>query len=249
MIRLAERGIQAVLLDIEGTTTPLAFVHEVLVPYARAHLAGWLDRAAGTPVLSALTRRFAEEHTADRRTGEKVPPWAPDEPDDGRASLEAYAGWLMDCDRKSPALKALQGLMWEQGYQAGALRGQVFDDVPVALRRWQQQGRTVAIFSSGSELAQRRLFESTSAGDLTPAISRYFDTAIGPKRDPASYARIADALRLEPRGILFVSDVVDELSAAEAAGQHTVLCRRPGNPPQAGSERFTIVRTFDEIDA
>ena len=247
-VRLAARGVRAVLLDIEGTTTPIAFVHDVLVPYARAHLGAWLDHAAGSAAFSALVRQLAEEHAADRARGEPVPSWREDTSAETRASVDAYAGWLMDRDRKSPALKHLQGLIWEQGYQAGQLRGEVFADVPVALRRWRDGGATIAIFSSGSELAQRRLFQSTPCGDLTPLISRFFDTAVGSKRDVASYRRIATELGHAPGDILFVSDVVDELAAAEAAGQQTALTVRPGNPLQPGATRFAAIHTFDELD-
>ncbi len=247
-LRLAARGVRAVLLDIEGTTTPIAFVHHVLVPYARAHLDGWLDHAAGSAAFTSITSQLSEEHAADRARGEPVPPWRADSTAETRASVETYAGWLMDRDRKSPGLKHLQGLIWEQGYQAGLLRGEVFADVPVALRRWRDGGAAIAIFSSGSELAQRRLFQSTPYGDLTPLISRFFDTAVGPKRDAASYRHIAAELDRPPGDILFVSDVVDELAAAEAAGHQTLLSLRPGNPVQAGVARFATIHTFDEID-
>ena len=247
-LRLASRGVRAVVLDIEGTTTPIAFVHDVLVPYARAHLGAWLDHAAGSAAFTSIAGQLAGEHAADRTRAEPVPPWRADTTAETRASLEAYAGWLMDRDRKSPGLKQLQGLIWEQGYQAGRLRGEVFADVPVALRRWSEAGTSIAIFSSGSELAQRRLFQSTPYGDLTPLISRFFDTAVGPKRDAASYRRVSTELARAPGDILFVSDVVDELAAADAAGQQTALSLRPGNPAQAGAARFTTIHTFDELD-
>ena len=191
-VHLAERGVRAVLLDIEGTTTPIAFVHEVLFPFARARLDGWLTAAAGSGDLAAITTQLASEHAEDLSRGEPVPEWRREGPAELRASVEAYSAWLMDRDRKSPGLKRLQGLIWEDGYQAGVLRGEVFPDVPPALRRWRAAGITTAIYSSGSELAQRRLFQSTPEGDLTPLIVGFFDTAVGSKRDPASYRRIAD---------------------------------------------------------
>jgi enolase-phosphatase E1 len=246
--RLAARGVRAVLLDIEGTTTPIAFVHDVLVPYARAHLGAWLDHAAGSAAFTSIAGHFAGEHAADRMRDESVPAWRADTPAATRASIEAYARWLMDRDRKSPGLKHLQGLIWEQGYRAGLLRGEVFADVPVALHRWREGGAAIAIFSSGSELAQRRLFQSTAYGDLTPLISRFFDTAVGPKRDAASYRRVTAELARAPGDILFVSDVVEELAAADAAGQQTALSVRPGNPEQAGMAGFTTIHTFDELD-
>ena len=247
-IRLAERGVRAVLLDIEGTTTPIAFVHEVLFPFARARLGAWLTTAAGSADLAAITAQLASEHAEDLSRGEAVPMWRTAAATDLRAWVESYAAWLMDRDRKSPGLKQLQGLIWEEGYQAGLLRGVVFPDVPAALRRWRAAEIQTAIYSSGSQLAQRRLFQSTLGGDLTPLISGFFDTAVGSKRDPASYTRIADQLDLAPADVLFVSDVDAELIAAETAGQQPVLSQRPGNPRQARGARFPSVHSFDEID-
>ena len=153
----------------------------------------------------------------------------------------------MDRDRKSPGLKLLQGLIWEAGYRAGELRGQVYPDVPPAIRRWRAAGLRVAIYSSGSELAQRRLFESTEHGDLTPLLSGFFDTGVGAKVASDSYARIAAALDVPPAAILFVSDVTRELTAAREAGLQVVLSIRPGNSAQPGSEAFERIESFDEL--
>jgi 2,3-diketo-5-methylthio-1-phosphopentane phosphatase len=153
----------------------------------------------------------------------------------------------MDRDRKSPALKELQGLIWEQGYRAGLLRGVVYDDVPEALTRWREGGRDIAIYSSGSELAQRRLFESTAIGDLTPVLSHFFDTRVGAKTDADSYREIARALGQPTQSILFVSDAVAELIAARQAGCHVVLSVRPGNTPQPDGGQFERIHTFAEI--
>ncbi len=241
----AARGIRAVLLDIEGTTTPIAFVHDVLFGFARDRLRAFLHDHASSPEVDAVRHELAAEHADDVRGGEAPPPW-PGAPA-GLEAMAAYALWLMDRDRKSPGLKALQGLIWEEGYHAGLLRGEVFDDVPAALRRWHETGVTVAIYSSGSELAQRRLFQSTRHGDLTPFISGFFDTAVGPKVERESYTRIAVALRRRPGEILFVSDVARELEAARAAGLAVVLAVRPGNAPQAGASRYRTIGALDEI--
>ena len=236
---LGATGVKAVLLDIEGTTTPIAFVYGVLFPFARAHLTEFIGAHAASPAVDDLTRALAGEHAAERSQGEQPPPWA--------AGAAAYALWLMDRDRKSPGLKGLQGLVWEQGYRAGLLRGQVFPDVPAAIRRWRHNGLDVAIYSSGSVLAQRRLFESTEHGDLSPLLSGFFDTAVGPKTSADSYARVAKALGREPREVLFISDVTAELVAARAAGLETRLSLRPGNPPQPGADDFEAVTTFDDV--
>jgi enolase-phosphatase E1 len=244
-VRLGARGIEVVLLDIEGTTTPVAFVHDVLFPFSRARLGAWIESHASSPELAAIAAELAEERDEDRRQRQAVPPGVPSATPEGRAALLAYAHWLMDRDRKSPGLKRLQGLIWEAGYQAGALQGEVFGDVPAALRRWHEAGVRTAIFSSGSELAQRRLFQS-AAGDLTPLVAAFFDTAVGPKRDRSSYERIAAALGVPPGRVLFVSDAIEELEAAAEAGCQPVLSVRPGNPVQPVTT-FPSVESFDEI--
>jgi enolase-phosphatase E1 len=245
-IRLAERGVRAVLLDIEGTTTPIAFVHGVLFPYARAHLREYLDAAWMASSTREVIAKLMAEHATDVASGTGPPPW--NSPPD-REAVIAYIEWLMDRDRKSPGLKQLQGEIWEAGYRAGALRGQVYEDVPRAIRRWRKAGLDVAIYSSGSEQAQRGLFASTEHGDLTPLLSAYFDTAIGAKGDSSSYARIANAMRRVAFEVLFVSDVARELEAAREADLQVVLSLRPGNPPQPKPELFDSVTSFDEIES
>jgi len=224
------------LLDIEGTTTPIAFVTNTLFPYARAHLSGYLAEQGKGPECAQVIGRLHAEYEHDREAGADVPPWSP---------LD-YAGWLMDRDRKSPALKDLQGRVWEEGYRNGTLVGQVFGEVPAALARWNAEGAPVGIFSSGSVLAQQWLFRRSTAGDLTPLLRWYFDTGIGAKQDPASYTRIAERVDLVPGEIVFVSDVLGELNAARAAGLRTVMSVRPGNQPQPEHEH-RVVTTFDEL--
>jgi enolase-phosphatase E1 len=231
-------GVRAVLLDIEGTTTPITFVHDVLFPYARARLREYLDAHRGSPGVAEILRRFADEHAQDVTNGEAPPPVG--------SSAVAYAEWLMDRDRKSPALKQLQGLIWEAGYRAGDLHGVVFPDVAPAIRRWREAGIAVAIYSSGSELAQRLLFGSTESGDLVPLLNGFFDTAVGPKMNADSYRTIASALGVAPTSVMFVSDVTRELDAARQAGMHTVLSRRPGNVPPASSG-YDAIDSFDSL--
>ncbi len=230
--------IAAIVLDIEGTTTPIAFVHDVLFPFARTGLRSYLhdERHAGDlPEIVSLLRA---EHAADVVIGAHPPPWQDATGEELLASVEAYALWLMDRDRKSPGLKRLQGNIWEIGYRAGKLKGEVFPDTAPAIRRWREAGIDVAIYSSGSVLAQRRLFESTPDGDLTGLITAFFDTAVGPKTSRDSYERIARALGHEPSQILFISDVTAELAAARAAGFRVLLSERPGNPPQPDAVQF-----------
>ena len=153
----------------------------------------------------------------------------------------------MDADSKDPSLKELQGHIWEEGYRSGALRGEVFADVAPALDRWQREGVSVGVFSSGSVLAQRLLFRHSTAGDLTRFITWHFDTAVGAKIEAASYARIANSMAVPPPSITFVSDVVRELDAAAAAGLRTALSVRPGNPAQPAGHRHPAVQTFDGL--
>jgi enolase-phosphatase E1 len=227
-----------ILLDIEGTTTPIAFVTETLFPYARTHLPAYLEQYGGTPDVRAAIVRLREEFDEDRARGEDVPVWTP----------LAYLTWLMDRDRKSPALKELQGRVWEEGYRNGTLVGDVFEDVPQALARWRDGGVAVGIYSSGSVRAQQWLFRRSSAGDLTPYLSWHFDTGVGGKQDAASYARIARDVNVDPGEILFVSDVTGELDAARAAGMRTAMAVRPGNQPQADAGH-PVVRSLLDLRA
>ena len=227
-----------ILLDIEGTTTPIAFVTETLFPYARTHLPLYLEQQGGTPEARRAIARLQQEYERDRADGSPLPAWSP----------LPYLTWLMDRDRKSPALKELQGRVWEEGYRNGTLVGDVFDDVPRALTRWRDAGIAVGIYSSGSVRAQQWLFRRSSAGDLTPLLSWHFDTAVGAKQDATSYARIAEDVNVPPAEIRFVSDVAAELDAAREAGLQTTLIVRPGNPPQANTGH-PVVTSFDQLDS
>lgn len=227
---IALTGIGAVLLDIEGTTTPIEFVHKTLFGYARARVSGFLERHWDDSDVRADVARLQAEHPIEAPAQPAPPPWRDDVP-----SVTAYVHWLMDRDRKSTGLKSLQGKIWEEGYRAGELKSEVYPDVPRALERWRGKGIDVAIFSSGSIQAQRSLFGHTAAGDLTRFIKDYFDTTTGPKAEPESYARIAEALHRSPPDVLFVSDVGRELDASRAAGMRTALCvRKPGPEPASG---------------
>jgi enolase-phosphatase E1 len=225
--------VRAILLDIEGTTTPISFVHDVLFSYARAHAKDFLERNRDSDEVRADIALLREEHAADQRQNLEPP-----------ESIADYVGWLIDRDRKSTGLKSLQGKIWRQGYLDGTLKSQVFDDVAPAFERWRAAGLRISIFSSGSVLAQQLLFAHTDAGDLTKSIDNYFDTNVGKKGEAESYRKIAAALNLEPGEVLFISDVVAELEAAEEAGMTTLLSIRPGNSPQ---EWPKAISSFDEV--
>jgi enolase-phosphatase E1 len=262
-------GVAALLLDIEGTTTPLAFVTQVLFPYARMHLREHLEQHAGAERHAALLERLRREHEREERReavpgdreerreavpgdrvgqgGETPPPWIDTTPATRHASVVAFVNWLMDRDRKSTPLKELQGLIWESGYRRGDLVGELFSDVAPALGRWRDQGVSACIFSSGSVLAQRLLFQHSSAGDLTHLLRGFFDTEVGAKNDADSYRRISQRLGLGPDAVLFLSDVPRELDAARAAGMHARLVVRPGNAPVPAADEQAAIRSFDEL--
>lgn len=228
-------SLRAILLDIEGTTTPIAFVHDVLFSYARDHVREFL---AANPAAEDIAL-LREEHGADVSD---APPLT-----DANESVAAYVEWLISIDRKSTGLKSLQGKIWRQGYQDGSLKSQVFADVAPAFARWRDRGLKISIFSSGSILAQQLLFAHTEVGDLTPLIDSYFDTTVGKKGDAESYRKIAEMMGVLPQDILFVSDVVAELDAANEAGMKTILSIRPGNAIDQDSNNYPSIKTFNSI--
>ena len=229
--------MRGILLDIEGTTTPIQFVYDVLFPYARRHLRPFIKNDLGRPGAAADLKLLKEEYSADIGHG-LAPP----------ADLAEYCAWLMDRDRKSTALKSIQGKIWAAGYEAGELRGEVFPDVAPAFTKWFHLGLDVRIFSSGSVLAQKLLFRNTSEGDLTGFLRGYFDTGTGPKTSAESYGRIASEMHLEVGDVVFVSDVVAELDSAQTAGMKVALCRRPGNRPQP-DRPYMSINTLHSLDA
>jgi len=221
--------VRAILLDIEGTTTPIAFVHDVLFGYAREHVRDFLDKNPAADDIALLR----EEHALDVREGRNPPPLTAE-----------YVAWLMALDRKSTGLKSLQGKIWIEGYENGSLKSQVFEDVEPAFQRWRERGLRISIFSSGSVLAQQLLFAYSEVGNLTRFIENYFDTRVGKKGEAESYRKIAKAMSLKPWQILFISDVVAELQAAKKAGLETILSIRPGNEAQP---QYPSISSFDEI--
>jgi len=228
--------LRGILLDIEGTTTPIAFVHEVLFSYARLHAREFLKDKLESAAVRADVALLRAEHASEV---EDMPPLS-----DDVNSIATYVDWLIARDRKSTGLKSLQGKIWREGYLNGSLKSQVFSDVAPALERWHAAGLSISIFSSGSVLAQQLLFAHTNAGDLTKFIDNYFDTNVGKKGDAESYRKIAAALKIQPNEILFISDVVAELEAAREAGMKTLLSIRPGNSTQEWSN---TIHSFDEI--
>ena len=205
-----------ILTDIEGTTSSISFVKEVLFPFARRALPGFVRARGHEPEVRRWLDAVAVEHGSICS-------------DD--TIVETLQGWI-DQDRKHTALKALQGMLWREGYERGDFRGHVYADAAEALHNWHAGGHRLAVFSSGSVGAQKLLFGHSEAGDLAQLFTAFFDTGIGHKRDADSYRLIADALDRRPADIVFLSDVVEELDAAREAGIQTVLLDRREDYPQ-----------------
>jgi enolase-phosphatase E1 len=235
------------LLDVEGTVAPLTLTTELLFPYARTHFAEFLQRKRDDEAVRADLVLLADENSADNSPGiprlAQVRDTAQVATPRFRLDAMVYLMWLMDRDRKSTALKSLQGKIWKAGFERGELKGTLFDDVPDALRRWSADAR-VAIYSSGSVEAQGLLFRYSVFGDLTPWIASYFDTRTGAKAVNASYAAIAREMDVAPEEVLFFSDVVRELDAAREAGCQTRLVVRPGDAAVDDAHGHSVLESF-----
>jgi len=221
--------IRAIVTDIEGTTSSLSFVKDVLFPYARARLPAFVATHSQSPEVRAQLQAVAETV--------------------GRPLSDAEAGaqliqWI-DEDRKITPLKTLQGMIWEAGYRQGDFQGHVYEDAVRHLRNWKARGVTLYVFSSGSVHAQKLLFAHTAYGDLTPLFSGYFDTTIGSKRETGAYQRIAQAIGVTPGEILFLSDIREELDAAQCVGMQTCWLVRDGTPP--ADPHHHVAADFDAI--
>ena len=240
-------GVHSILLDIEGTTTPISFVYDVLFPYVRTNLRLHLETHAGHADYQRVLESLREDRDANIASALHIPPRHDGSSADELASIARYAEWLMDRDSKAGPLKQLQGRIWDDGYARGELVGDVFPDVRPALERWQDQGLSIGIFSSGSVLAQQLLFRHSTAGDLTPFLRWYFDPSVGVKTKAESYERIAAHVGIPVASVLFVSDVVAELDAARNSGMQTRLAIRPGNKPVAVGHGHVVIRTFDDL--
>jgi enolase-phosphatase E1 len=208
--------VKIILTDIEGTTSSISFVKEVLFPYARRELPNFIRAHAHDPKvrhwLDQVQLELGSEFFNDAHL------------------IETLINWI-DTDRKHTALKALQGMIWVAGYRDGDYAAHVYNDAAEMLKHWHDTGHRIYIFSSGSVPAQKLLFSHTVAGDLTPLLSGYFDTEVGGKRDAKSYQQIASSIKAEPSDIIFLSDIVEELDAARDSGMATVLLDRVEDYP------------------
>lgn len=227
------------LLDVEGTIAPISLIYEQLFPYARRHFQAFLQEHCGDAGVLNDLKLLAEENA------DEADPTAPkfSTPEYWDEAIP-YLNWLMDRDRKSTALKSLQGRIWKGGFERDELKGTLFEDVPPALERWSAAAH-VAIYSSGSVAAQMLLLRHSNFGDLTPLIGGYFDTRTGPKTERESYESIASAMDCETGEIMFFSDVVRELDPAREAGCHTRLVVREGNAHIADARGHRKIKSFN----
>jgi 2,3-diketo-5-methylthio-1-phosphopentane phosphatase len=244
---MSEARPKVYLLDVEGTIAPLTLTSDLLFPYARKRFPEFIERNKADESVRADLVLLAEENRAE--TGDGIPrlPQVSDAAEVAtprfRLDAMAYLMWLMDRDRKSTALKSLQGKIWKAGFESGELKPKLFVDVPDAFRRWSAEAR-VAIYSSASVEAQRLLFRYSNFGDMTPLVASYFDTRTGAKVAGASYAAIAAAMQVAPEEVLFFSDAVRELDAAREAGCGTRLVVREGNVPVQDGHGHTMITSL-----
>ena len=223
--------IRAIVTDIEGTTSSISFVKDVLFPYAYKRLPAFIETHGDKPEIQHWLHEAAKEAGIVEAPRQEV--------------IELLLLWI-DEDRKSTALKALEGMIWKEGYENGDFQAHMYPEVSARLHAWRAEGLHLYVYSSGSVPAQKLFFRYSEAGDLTPLFAGYFDTETGPKREQASYEKIAEAIGEQPGHILFLSDIVEELDAARAAGLHTGwLLRAPLDVPDA--PRHPAYRDFDAV--
>lgn len=237
-------GIKGVLLDIEGTTSSISFVYDVMFPFARKHFAGYLsDHWESESVVAAIEMLATDvgvESVSELFAGATA--------DDAKQKIVVdHLLRLMDNDVKATGLKKLQGLVWQSGFQTGEMTAHVYDDVFPAITSWKSAKIDVRIYSSGSVHAQKLFFAHSVAGDMLPLFSGHYDTTTGGKMDSDSYREIAKAFEMPPSKILFISDVAAELDAAADAGMQTCLSIRPGNKPVENADSYSAVTSFSQI--
>uniref|UniRef100_A0A023GEL8 Enolase-phosphatase E1 n=1 Tax=Amblyomma triste TaxID=251400 RepID=A0A023GEL8_AMBTT len=247
-------GVEAVLLDIEGTVISISFVKDLLFPFARRNVRAYLKTHWGDPELMAIVSQLRSQACQDAEDGHLGPVPPVGDPDETSAEtllsqLEANVLWQMDADRKAAPLKALQGLVWQEGYTSGQLRAPLYPDVVRTLTAWKSgRGLPLFIYSSGSVQAQQLLFAHTTEGDITRLLDGYFDiTTAGAKTSPHSYVAIRRAIGRDQ--ILFLTDIVAEAQAAREAGLQARIVMRPGNSPLTNDQKaaFEHVTSLDQI--
>ncbi|XP_012272163.1 enolase-phosphatase E1 [Orussus abietinus] len=239
-----------ILLDIEGTTTSIGFVKETLFSYARDNVKKYIEAHWEEDEFKADLEKLKEQAVKDEEEHvDGIVPIISTTNEEERESLIKNILWQMDNDRKTGALKQLQGHMWREAYKSGTIKGHVYDDVPKALQQWTSAGRKVYVYSSGSVEAQKLLFGHSDHGDLLKHFSGHFDTEVGPKQEASSYKNILSKIGAEPSSVLFFTDVVKEARAAKEAGLSTIVVTREGNAALAEEDKvsFTCVKSFLDL--
>ena len=233
--------MKVILLDIEGTTTPIDLVHKTLFPYAKAKIGEYVKQNLDDikTEVSQLRIEYKKDFSSQI--------YGRDFREDAPETIADYLKFLIEIDRESTPLKSLQGNIWQSGYESGELESVMFADIPKAFEKWKTENKQIAIYSSGSILAQKLIFKYSNFGDLTDYISNYFDTNVGHKRKAESYVKIAAAMNLPPKRLAFVSDVIAELDAARTSGYETFLSIRDGNAQVEKQTKHRVIHSFDEI--
>lgn len=233
---------KAILLDIEGTTSSVSFVYDVMFPQVRRDLSAFLETQWDDVKVQLACDQIAQDagHAS-------VENWCGPNSMDQRENVEAEVIRLMDSDVKATGLKQLQGLIWRQGFESGEMKAHVYEDVPECLQQWRNAGLDIRIYSSGSVQAQHLFFGHTEVGDLLSVFSGHYDTTIGSKKEAASYQKISEDWNIPGSEILFISDVVAELDSAKQSGFDTRLCLRPGNADVAPDHGHETIQSFDQV--
>ncbi len=224
--------IKSVIMDIEGTTTSIDFVHKTLFPYSARAMAGFIEQHRNNPEVAAYLKLCHDTMLKEGNPDINLP-----------TTTQKLLEWIK-LDRKHPGLKGLQGLIWKDGFEQQVYQSHLYDDVLPALQTWSQKGIDLRIYSSGSVQAQKLLFGHTSFGDITPLLSGFYDTAVGEKRSSDSYRNILKDVAIEANSVLFLSDMEPELDAAAQCGIKTIHVVRPGTTP---SQRHLTVTSFSEV--
>ncbi|KAG9480584.1 hypothetical protein GDO78_012181 [Eleutherodactylus coqui] len=243
-------SVTAVLLDIEGTTTPITFVKDILFPYIQDHVEEYLQKHWPEEECQEDVRQLRLQAEKDSGVKGFVPV-----PSSAKPPAEIIKGavdnvlWQMSLDRKTTALKQLQGHMWRSAYATGKVKGEVYDDVVPALKKWKEANLKLYIFSSGSVEAQKLLFGYSIEGDLLELLHGHFDTSVGSKVESASYRRIAEQIGCSAENILFLTDITDEAEAAREAGVHVAIAVRPGNAALTDEEKskYHLISSFHQL--
>lgn len=223
--------ISHLLLDIEGTTCPISFVSDVLFPYATQQLEAFIEQNHSNKDINKILQSAIKEHNQDNdwlRNNRAI--GLLNEPSDNRLEITNYLKHLISIDKKSTALKDLQGKIWKHGYTRGDIVSTLFPETMTCLTQWRSMDLTLAVYSSGSIEAQQLLYHYTNSGNLKPLFSHWFDTHTGPKKEAKSYSTICNQMQVEPSAVLFISDSGDECDAAQCAGLETLFSHRAENP-------------------